>query len=121
VQLIQEKIWGNTSVDQEEDFLIQTSKSIPIPSNCHGDELEDRVSIQLQHHLASQILQGSVLMNAEGTLSLDSSDIKGGLRVRAQTSACTPTASSGNGNDNGRGRRNCRVIRVLGRSQMVCI
>jgi hypothetical protein len=116
IQLIQEKSWNNTNIDQEEDFLIQTSKSIAVPSNCHGDELEDKISIHLQHHLASQILQGNILMNAEGTLSLDSSDIKGGLRVRALTSSCTPQQST----QNGRERRNCRVIRVLGRAQTVC-
>lgn len=117
VQLIQEKIWSNTNIDQDEDFLIQTTKSIPVPSSCHGNEVEDKVSIHLQHHLASQILQGSVLMNAEGTLSMDSSDIKGGLKIRALTSACTPSPSNREGN--GRGR-NCRVIRVNGRAQTVC-
>lgn len=123
VQLIQEKNWINTNIDQEEDFLIQTSKIIPVQSNCHGDELEDRVSIHLQHHLASQILQGSVLMNAEGTLSMDSSDIKGGLRVHANTSFCSPNRGGDAPPRDGRSggdRRNCRVIRVGGRAQTVC-
>ncbi len=115
VRLIQEKNWNNTNVDQDEDFLIQANNAIAIPSNCHGDEVEDKVSIHLQHHLSSQILQGNILMNAEGALTLDSSDINGGIRIRAVTSACNP---SRNENSN---RRNCRVIRVLGRSQMVCI
>lgn len=117
IQLIQEKNWLNTSIDQEEDFTIQTTKSIPVPSNCHGREAEDKISVNLQHHLASQILNGSTLMNAEGTISMDSSDIKGGMRVRATVSSCIP----GNDNRDNRDRRNCRVIRVNGRSQMVCI
>jgi hypothetical protein len=118
VQLIQEKSWLNTSIDQEEDFLIQSTKSIAVPSNCHGDELEDKVSIHLQHHLASQILRGATLMNAEGTLTMDSSDIKGGLRVRAQTSTCIPQSRENRGGNSG--GRNCRVIRVNGRAQTVC-
>ncbi|MDD4974810.1 MAG: DUF4360 domain-containing protein [Bacteriovorax sp.] len=114
VQLLQEKNWTNTSVDQEEDFLVQTTKSLAIQSQCNGAGSGDRVSIHLQHQLGSQIMGGFERTNASGTITMDSSDLKGGIRLRAYTSACRvgPTPPGP--------RRNCRVVRINGRSQMVC-
>ncbi len=113
-QLIADKNWLNTSIDQEEDFLVQTTKVISVSSQCGNGAAGDRVSLHLQHQLGSQILAGD--NRTEGTITMDSSDMKGGIRLRATTSICRPTPG-GNG---GGGGRNCRVIRVGGRSQTVC-
>ncbi|MBC7538311.1 MAG: DUF4360 domain-containing protein [Bacteriovorax sp.] len=114
VQLLQEKNWLNTGVDQEEDFLVQATKSLSIASQCGRGANTDRVSIHLQHQLGSQILGGFERTNASGTITMDSSDLKGGIRLRANTSVCNvgPTPP-------GPGR-NCRVVRVNGRAQMIC-
>jgi hypothetical protein len=114
VQLLQEKNWLNTSIDQEEDFLVQATKSLAIQSQCNGAGSGDRVSIHLQHQLGSQIMGGFERTNASGTITMDSSDLKGGIRLRAYTSVCR-----GGPTPPGPGR-NCRVVRVNGRSQMVC-
>lgn len=113
-ELLAEKIWSNTFSNQEEDFIVTSAKAISIPSQCARGSSSDIVSLRLQQSLASQIMAGAS-MNAEGSITVDSSDISGGLRLRAQTSSCR---SAG---ENTGGGRNCRIVRVGGRSQRVCI
>ncbi|MGZ3787249.1 MAG: DUF4360 domain-containing protein [Bacteriovorax sp.] len=118
VQLLQDKSWLNTSVDQEEDFIVSATKVLPINSQCGNGANTDRVSIHLQHQLGSQILGGFETTSAEGTITMDSSDMTGGIHLRASTSACRPVPPNNGG---GGGGRNCRVVRVNGRAQMVCL
>lgn len=112
-QLLQEKIWSNTGIAQEEDFLVQATKSLSIQSQCNTGASTDIVSIHLQHQLGSQIQGGYERSNASGTITMDSSDFKGGLRFRAYTSSCRSIPENGGG-------RNCRVVRVNGRAQRIC-
>lgn len=116
-QLLQERSWLNTSLDQEEDFTVTATKVLPISSQCGMGANSDRVSIHLQHQLGSQILTGD--NKTEGTITMDSSDMTGGIRLKATTSICHPTPPNGGGG-NGGGGRNCRVVRVGGRAQMIC-
>lgn len=119
-QLLQEKSWMNSNADQSEDFLVQSTKTLPIQSNCGIGSRSDLVTVHLQHQLASQILGGFERTNAQGSITMDSSDISGGLRLRARVSTCRGNGG-GNGGGNGRGNgRNCRVERVNGRAQMIC-
>lgn len=112
-EILAEKAWMNSMVSQQEDFTVNTSKVISIPSQCSRGS--DVVSIRLQNTLSSQILAG-VSSQAQGSITMDTSDIRGGLRIRANTGFCN--GSSTNSRDQG---RNCRIVRVNGRSQQVCI
>jgi hypothetical protein len=114
-ELVTEKNWSNTFQAQEEDFTITSAKAINVPSQCARGSATDVVSIRLQNTLSSQILAGFENQSS-GSITMDSSDIKGGLKLRANTSICGQ--QQGGGANNG---RNCRVIRVNGRSQQVCI
>jgi hypothetical protein len=114
-QLLQMKEWMNAESDQDDDFLVQSTKSLRIQSNCGVGSRNDLVTVHLQHQLSSQILEGHRNSNASGTITMDSSDMKGGIKLRAIGKACQNTQSPGNGNG-----RNCRIVRVLGRSQMIC-
>jgi hypothetical protein len=116
--LLQEKKWLNTSIDQEEDFLLQTTKVIALNSECGNGPNADRVALHLQHQLGTQILMNSQGPLAEGTITMDSSDLKGGIRLRALTSRCVRNPST-EGPRRGE-RRNCRVIRLDNRPTMVC-
>lgn len=116
-QLLQEKNWLNSHGDQEEDFLVQSTKSLPVKSNCGIGSRSDLVTIHLQHQLASQIIGGFERTNASGTITMDSSDMSGGIKLKATTSLCRGGGSGNPGNGNG---RNCRVTRVNGRAVMVC-
>lgn len=122
-ELLQERSWLNTSIDQEEDFIIQTTKIIPISSQCGRGTSTDIVSLHLQHQLGSQIL-GEVDQNrSEGTITMDSSDVTGGIRFRAITSECQklpqeqgdrgPRPMPGPG-------RNCRFIRIGYTPKLIC-
>ncbi len=111
-ELLSEKVWSNTFSNQEEDFIITSTKAVSVPSQCARGGSADVVSLRLQQALSSQILAGAS-MNAQGSITVDSSDIRGGLRLRAQTSSCRSEGQSGG--------RNCRIVRVNGRSQQVCI
>lgn len=119
VQLLQEKNWLNSNIVQDEDFLINATKSVAINSDCNGGRMGNNVSIHLQHQLGSQILRGNERTNASGTITMDSSDLKGGIKLRAFISSCRigPTTPQRPGPGNG---RNCRVIRVNGRAQTIC-
>lgn len=119
-ELLQEKMWLNTSIDQIDDFVVRATKVIPIVSNCGNGNAGDKVSIHLQHQLGSQIVAGN--SGTQGTITMDSSDMTGGLRLRATTSVCRqnpPGGGGGNGGGRGNGR-NCRVERQNGRAVMVC-
>lgn len=114
-ELLAEKIWSNSHSNQEEDFTVSSVKKISIPSQCGRGQSSDVVTLRLQNTLSSQILAGFE-NRAQGSITMDTSDIKGGLKLRANASVC------GNSNP-GRpgGGRNCRIERVNGRSQQVCI
>lgn len=116
--LLQERNWLNTSIDQEDDFLVQTTKVIALNSQCGNGPNADRVALHLQHQLGTQILFGSQSHQAEGTIIMDSSDFKGGIRLKAYTSRCERGPTTGN--SRGGGGRNCRVIRLGNRSRMIC-
>lgn len=87
VEMLAEKLWSNTSSTQEEDFTVSAKKKILIPSQCARGNGSDIVSIRLQHTLASQILAGFENA-AQGSITMDTSDIKGGLQIRPATSNC---------------------------------
>lgn len=112
-EILAEKLWSNTFSNQEEDFTVSALKSISIPSQCARGSATDVVSIRLQHTLSSQIMAGFE-SQSQGSITMDTSDIKGGLRLRALTSSCRETTPNQPG-------RNCRLIRVGGRTQQVCI
>ena len=118
VQILQEKNWNKTNIDQEEDFLVQATKSLMIASQCNGGIGNDKVSIHLQHQLGSQILGGFERTNASGTITMDTSDLTGGIKIIAHTSSCRnnptpPNRVPGPG-------RNCRFVRENGRIQNIC-
>lgn len=118
-ELLQEKAWFNTGVDQEEDFTVRATKVIALNSHCGNGNAGEKVQIHLQHQLGSQILSGD--SRTEGTITMDSSDMTGGIRLRATTSACRAPGGGGNGDGRGRGPgRNCHVERQMGRAVMVC-
>lgn len=112
-EILAEKAWMNSSVSQQEDFTVNTNKVISIPSQCSRGN--DVVSIRLQNTLSSQILQG-MNSQAQGSITMDTSDIRGGLRIRANTGSCYESST----NTRAPGR-NCRIVRVNGRSQQVCL
>lgn len=86
-ELIAEKLWANASTIQEEDFTVSAKRKILMPSQCAVGNSGGIISIRLQHTLSSQILAG--FENAsEGSITMDSSDIKGGLKIMAATSTC---------------------------------
>ena len=114
-ELVSEKNWMNSQASQEEDFTITSSKSVAIPSQCARGSASDVVSIRLQNTLSSQIL-GGFENQSEGSIIVDSSDIKGGLKLKAYTSFC-----GGGSQTRPTPERNCRTIRVNGRTQQVCI
>lgn len=113
-ELLQEKNWINSSLDQFEDFLLQTSKTINFGSDCRASTGLDTVYIQLQHHIYTQITRGNEQTNAQGTITMDSSDMSGGLKLKAITSACTNSGGTPTP------PRNCRVVRIGGRLQQIC-
>lgn len=121
-ELLQERAWLNTGIDQQDDFVVRATKLIPIVSNCGNGQAGEKVSIHLQHQLGSQIVFGH--SGTQGTIIMDSSDMTGGLRLRATTSICRrdpPGGGGGNGGGRGQGQgRNCRVERQNGRAVMVC-
>jgi hypothetical protein len=117
-QLLGEKNWLNTSVDQEEDFTITSLKVLPLNSDCANSASGSLVNLHLQHQLGSQILNGDA--KTEGTITMDSSDLKGGVRLRANTSVCQSTGRPSGGNGSGAGR-NCRVVRIGSRPQLICL
>lgn len=115
-ELLNEKIWSHSNTDQQEDFAISTIKKISIPSQCGQGQSSDIITLRLQNTLSSQILSGFE-NQSEGSIIMDTSDVKGGLKIRALTSRC----SIGNSNRPENGRKNCRIIRVNGRSQQICM
>lgn len=118
-ELLQERSWLNTSIDQSEDFVVRATKTIILSSQCGNDNAGDRVQLHLQHQLGTQILAGT--SSSQGTITMDSSDMTGGIRFRATTSVCRQGPPGGGGNGGGRGPgRNCRVERQNGRAVMIC-
>ena len=115
-ELLAEKVWSNSQVNQEEDFIVSAVKNIAVSSQCSRGNGSDVVSVRLQNTLASQILRGFE-SQAQGSITMDSSDLKGGLKLRAHTSSCG-SVNPGRPNNGG---RNCRIERINGRSQQVCI
>ncbi len=114
-ELLAEKVWSNSSSSQEEDFTVSAVKVISIPSQCSRGISSDVVTLRLQNTLSSQILNGFE-NRSQGSITMDTSDIKGGLKIRANTSSCGSVNPGRPG-----GGRNCRIVRVDGRSQQVCI
>ena len=113
-QLLQEKLWSNDNPTST-DFRIEASKTLPIISQCGDAASNNIVSIHLQHQLGTQITSGYERTNASGTITMDSSDLTGGIKLRAITQTCGVNSPPVNVPG-----RNCRVMRVNGRSQMVC-
>jgi hypothetical protein len=111
--LLQEKNWLNSSVDQEEDFLLRSNKILPLQSNCGMGSRGDLVTVHLQHQLASQITGGYERTNTSGTITMDTSDVTGGIKIRASVSSCRGPVNPGP-------IKNCRVVRINGRAQTVC-
>lgn len=118
--LLQEKSWQNYTIDQLEDFTVQTSKVINFGSDCRSSNGGDRVAIHLQHHLFTQIQRGFENTSAAGSLTIDTSDLSGGIKLKAHTQVCTPNDSTDRPAPDRPGRRNCRIIRIGGRAQQIC-
>lgn len=116
-ELLAEKMWINVFSNQEEDFTVSAVKKILIPSQCGRGSNADIVTLRLQNTLSSQIMSGFE-NQSQGSITMDTSDIKGGLKIRANTSSCGNVNPGRPGNGGG---RNCKIVRVDGRSQQVCI
>lgn len=112
-EAVTEKLWTNTTVDQFEDFVISSSKKITFGSDCRVQGGQDKVMINLQHHILTQIMRGYENSGAQGTIMMDSSDISGGLKLIATTSSC-------NGGSIPTPGRICRQVIVGGRVQEIC-
>jgi len=108
--IIEELVDQNILTDRIFDFTLSKNKSMPVASNCSNGQ-QNIISFHIQNHLVTQITRGYENRNATGTMTVDSSDIKGGMILRATTSRC----QSGINN-----RTQCTIERVGGRSQMVC-
>ncbi len=105
-----EKNWVQSGLSQEEDFTLSATKKINLLSQCARGSSNDVVTIRLQHTLTSQILRGFENIS-KGSITMDTSDINGGLTIKASTSSCIQSG----------GRTPvCRIVRVGGRSQQVC-
>jgi len=105
-----EKNWVLTGSLQEEDFTLSATKKINLLSQCARGSSNDVISIRLQHTLTSQITRGFENI-AKGSITMDTSDINGGLKIKATTSSCRDTGGTG---------RNCRIVRIGNRSQQIC-
>lgn len=112
-----EKTWNNTYVEQSDDFYVQHVQKIPVLSNCSNGR--DKVAMHLQHHVEAKILNQADVFSREGFIIVDSSDISGGVRLKARISRCT-LGGNGNGNGNGNGGRTCRTVIVRGRPVQSC-
>lgn len=86
-ELLSEKTWKNTHTTQEEDFIITSVKKIGIPSRCSRGANTDVITLRLQNTLSSQILVGFE-NRSQGSIVMDTSDFKGGLKLSASTSPC---------------------------------
>lgn len=118
-EVLAEKIWRNININQEEDFIVSAVKRLSLPSQCSRGSNTDVVSIRLQNTLSSQIQRGFE-NQSEGSITMDSSDLKGGLRLRAQTSSCNSSIGQNNPGRADEGR-NCRIVRIGRISKKVCI
>ncbi len=105
-----DKNWVQSSLSQEEDFTLSASKKINLLSQCARGSASDVVTVRLQHTLTSQIMRGFENI-AQGSITMDTSDINGGLKIRATASNCNDQTNPG---------RTCRLVRVGGRTQQVC-
>lgn len=121
-ELVQEKNWVNSTIEQVEDFTLQTSKKITFNSDCSARVGQDRVYIHLQHHILTQIINGGANTGTQGTIMVDSSDVSGGLKLLATTSACNVTGGNSGGGTGGRPTppSSCHLERVNGRVIQVC-
>lgn len=115
-ELISEKLWTNTLEDQFEDFVITGTRSIKFNSDCRTSASSDRVSVHLQHHVMTQIQRGFETSGAEGTITMDSSDFSGGVKIKAISSPCSSTSGGGSSAPG----RVCRQVIINGRVQMIC-
>lgn len=107
-----EKYWSQSAFPQEEDFTLSATKKIALHSQCARGSASDVVSIRLQHTLTSQIMRGYESLS-QGSITMDTSDLTGGLKIKATTSACQNQPANSGG-------RNCRIMRTGGRSQQIC-
>ncbi len=110
--LVSEKTWVNSSINQEEDFIIESSKSLTTPSQCSRNPMGDTVTVRLQQNLTAQILRGFE-NQATGTMIIDTSDISGGLQISGTVRNCRNTPREGN-------RVQCEVVRAGGRAHSIC-
>lgn len=108
------KVWNNTFVEQVEDFYVQHTQNLPVVSNCSPGN--DRVMMHVQHHVKTE-MRGGLMNNKEGFIIMDSSDISGGLKLRARISRCSNPGNIGGGNNGG---RTCRTVIVRGRPVQSC-
>ena len=118
-EVIAEKLWKNSSINQEEDFTVTAVKKISIPSQCSRGTRSDVITLRLQNTLTSQILRGYE-NQSEGSITMDSSDVRGGLKLRALTSSCNTGRGQVNTERPSSGR-NCKIVRVGGISKKICI
>ncbi len=110
--LVSEKIWANSTMAQEEDFVIESSKSLTTPSQCSRNQMGDTVTVRLQQNLTAQILRGFE-RQATGSMIVDTSDISGGLKISGTVRNCRNSPRD-------QQRVHCEVIRNGGRSQTIC-
>ena len=113
VREVIQKVWNNTYVEQQDDFYVKHSQTIPLVSTCSNGN--DRIMMHVQHHVKTEIRSGD-LLSKEGFIIMDSSDLNGGLKLRARIVLCS---GGGNGGGNGGGQV-CRTVIVRGRPVQSC-
>lgn len=114
-QLLTEKSWSQSFNSQDEDFILNSNKTIKTPSFCGRGNLKDTVSIRLQQNLTTQILNGFEHIS-QGSITVDTSDFMGSLKIKATTAICRQGGSITNPSSG----RNCRIIRNGGKSLKIC-
>ncbi len=115
-RLASEKLWNDTLVEQSDSFIIRTTTTIPVASNCATTN--DRVSMQLQHHIEAQILNLAEVSSKTGSIFMDTSDLAGGLKMRANLVRCE--APGGGGGHVDPRKPICRMVNIGGRMTQIC-
>lgn len=82
-----EQNFGSYTQDEQTDINISQTLNVSTLQNCRlPRRAPERVTIHLQNHLATQILNRT--SGAQGSLVMDSSDFSGGIKFRPITERC---------------------------------
>jgi hypothetical protein len=94
-QLLIEKVWTNTSINQSDDFVLSSTKRIDFLSDCNNGNIGSKIMVNLQHHIYTQITVPYQNTNVEGAIVVDSSDMNGGIKLKASSVACNVVNNGG--------------------------